>query len=65
MVVRVTEPGRPAFLLRKGEEGLSVFDLNAVDPSLTEAEILENFRPGSVLVTRLQDEIETRSKRRA
>ncbi|MBX6311614.1 MAG: hypothetical protein IRY99_01625 [Isosphaeraceae bacterium] len=39
MVVRVAEPGRPAFQLRKGEEGLLVFHLGAVDPPLTEAEI--------------------------
>jgi hypothetical protein len=47
MAVRVTEPGRPAFQLRKGEEGLSVFDPAAVQPPLTESEILDAFRLGS------------------
>jgi hypothetical protein len=57
MVVRVTEPGRPAFQLRKGEEGLSVFDLDAVNPPLTEAEILDAFRTGSVAIARSDTEI--------
>lgn len=51
-VIRVAEAGKPAFLLRKGEEGLSVFDPQAVDPPLTEAEIFGAFRPGSVLLVR-------------
>jgi hypothetical protein len=50
VIVRVTEPGRPAFQLRKGEEGLSVFILEGVDPPLTESEILESFRPGSLVI---------------
>jgi len=58
MLVRVATPGRPAFQLRKGEEGLSVFDLDAVDPPLTEAEILSCFRPGSRVVVRSVSEIE-------
>src|SRR5947209_20271254 len=58
MVVRVTEPGRSAFQLRKGEEGLSVFDLEAVNPRLTESEILASFRPGSQAVVRGVEEIE-------
>ena len=57
MVVRVTEPGRPAFQLRKGEEGVSVFDPNAVEPALSDEEILEFFRPGSVLLARSPEEI--------
>lgn len=57
MVVRVSEPGRHAFQLRKGEEGLSVFDLEAVNPPLTEAEILESFRPGSQTIARSAAEI--------
>jgi hypothetical protein len=57
MVVRVTEPGRPAFSLRKGEEGLSVFVPDLVDPPLTEAEILENFRPGSQVIFRSESEV--------
>lgn len=52
VVVRVGTPGQPAFQLRKGEEGLSVFDPYAIDPPLTEAEILEPFRPGSVVLYR-------------
>jgi hypothetical protein len=47
MLIRVADPSRPAFQLRKGEEGLSVFDTDAVDPPLTESEILDGFRPGS------------------
>jgi hypothetical protein len=50
-------PGRPAFQLRKGEEGLSVFDLDAVDPPLTEAEILEAFRPGSYAISVSPEEV--------
>jgi hypothetical protein len=52
IVARVATPGHPAFQLRKGEEGLSVFDPHAVDPPLAEAEILEPFRPGSVVLYR-------------
>jgi hypothetical protein len=58
MVVRVVAPGRPAFQLRKGEEGLSVFDPGAVDPPLTDSEILSGFRPGSQAVVRSVQEIE-------
>jgi hypothetical protein len=50
MLVRVAEPNKLAFQLRKGEEGLSLFDTDAVDPSLTEGEILEAFREGSVAI---------------
>ena len=50
MFVRVTEAGKPAFQLRNREEGISVFDVNAVEPPLTEAEILEAFREGSTVV---------------
>lgn len=52
VVVRVSTPGSPAFQLRKGEEGLSVFDPAGVDPPLTESEILDAFRDGSALVIR-------------
>ncbi len=58
MVVRVVEPGKPAFQLRKGEEGLSVFDLEAVEPPLIEAEILDSFRVGSQTIVRTISEIE-------
>jgi hypothetical protein len=59
MLVRVAEPGKPAFQLRKGEAGISVFDLRAVDPHLTEQEVLLCFRPGNHLVLRSRAEIET------
>ena len=58
MFIRVTEAGRPGFQLRKGEEGLSVFDTDSVDPTLTEAEILDAFRVGSILIFRSREEIE-------
>lgn len=57
MVVRVAEAGRLAFQLRKGEEGISVFDPNEVNPPLTEQEILGSFRPGSVAVVRSLEEV--------
>jgi hypothetical protein len=60
MVVRITEADRPAFQLRKAEEGISVFDPAAVDPPLTEAEILAGFRPGSQAIQRTQAEIEAK-----
>lgn len=52
VVARVGTPGQPAFQLRKGEQGLSVFDPTAVDPPLTEDELLDAFRPGSVVLYR-------------
>jgi 2-iminoacetate synthase ThiH len=58
MVVRVADPDKPAFQLRRGEEGISVFDLQAVKPALTETEILESFRPGSQAIVRSVAEIE-------
>src|SRR5689334_532237 len=57
MLIRVAEPDKPAFNLRKGEEGLSVFDSMATDPPLTEVEILENFRTGSIAVALTHDEL--------
>jgi hypothetical protein len=57
MLVRVAEPGKPAFQLRSGEQGISVFDTEAVDPPLTEAEILASFRAGSRAVTKSVDEV--------
>ena len=57
VVVRVGTPGQPAFQLRKGEEGLSVFVPVAVDPPLTEEEILAAFRPGSVLLQRTSAQV--------
>jgi hypothetical protein len=50
MVVRVAEVGHPAFQLRPGEAGISVFDTEAVDPPLEEQELLSQFRTGSLLV---------------
>ena len=46
-VHRVFEEGKPKFQLRKGEEGLSVFDADL----LLEGEVLANFRPGSRATT--------------
>jgi hypothetical protein len=63
VIVRVTEPGRSAFQLRKGEVGLSVFDLDAVIPPLTDIEILDSFRAGSYLVSRSLSEIERKGLR--
>ncbi|MFO0928784.1 MAG: hypothetical protein U0736_17485 [Gemmataceae bacterium] len=57
VVIRVCTPGVPAFQLRKGEEGLSVFDPEAVEPLLTEQEILDAFRPGSTVVYRSAEQI--------
>lgn len=57
VVVRVATPGQPAFQLRKGELGISVFDPDGVDPPLTEDEILAPFRPGSVVVYRTLEQI--------
>lgn len=58
MLIRVGQPGRPAFSLRPGEEGISVFDTEAVGPPLTEAEILDSFRAGSVAVSRTTADVE-------
>ena len=60
MLIRVTEPGKPAFRLRKGEDGVSVFDPQRVEPPLTDAEIAEAFRFGSETVTRSQADIEAK-----
>jgi len=60
MVVRVTEPGSPAFQLRKGEAGISVFVLEAVDPPLSESEILSSFRSRSQCILLAQSEIESK-----
>jgi hypothetical protein len=57
VVVRVATPGQPAFQLRKGELGISVFDPDGVDPPLTEDEILVPFRAGSVVVYRTLEQI--------
>lgn len=60
MFIRVTEAGRPGFQLRKNEEGLSVFDTDAVDPPLTGEEILDAFRSESQLISRSRQEIEAK-----
>jgi hypothetical protein len=63
MLFRVTEPGVPAFRLRKAEEGISVFDSDAVQPPLTEAEVLGGFRPGSSVVARSPAEVAAKGLR--
>jgi hypothetical protein len=60
MFIRVTEAGKPGFQLRKGEQGISVFDTEAVEPALTDSEVLEPFRAGSRLVMRSREEIESK-----
>jgi hypothetical protein len=57
-IVRVTTPGMPAFQLRKGEEGISVFDPAAAEPPLTEEEIVGSFRSGSQPVVRSVKDVE-------
>lgn len=57
VVVRVGTPDQPAFQLRKGEEGLSVFVPTAVDPPLSDEEILAAFRPGSVVLRRTSSQV--------
>ncbi len=63
MLVRVTDGDRPAFQLRPGEEGISVFDSDAVDPPLSESEILDAFRSGSRLIIRAATEVESKGLR--
>ena len=58
MIKRVTHPDRPAFQLRKGEEGLSVFVREAVDPPLADEEILAAFRADNIVVSRLESMVE-------
>lgn len=49
--LRVATPGKPAFQLKPGEEGISVFDPLLVEPSLTQEEVLSAFRQGSIALT--------------
>ena len=63
MLVRVTEPGKSPFQLRAAEEGISVFDTDAVNPPLTDSEILESFRPGGLTIVRAITEIEAKGLR--
>src|SRR5438093_11505294 len=58
MLVRISEPGKPAFKWRKGEHGISVFDRDGSDPPLGDEELLEVFRDGRVLVERTTQDIE-------
>ena len=51
-VVRIAEAGKLAFVLRKGEDGISVFERHAVNHPLSDTEILEAFRVGSQLLAR-------------
>jgi len=60
MLIRVADPLKPAFQLRKGEEGISVFDTDAVDPPLTEQEILQSFRAGSEAIALTAEEVENK-----
>ena len=60
MLVRVTEPSGAAFQLRKGEHGVSVFDTAAIEPPLTEMEVLNSFRPGSQVVRRSVAEVQAK-----
>ncbi len=53
---RVFEEGKPKFQLRKGEEGLSVFDADVISPQ----DILPSFRPGSRLTTQQREFLESR-----
>ena len=57
VVARVATPDLPAFQLRKGEIGLSVFDLSAVDPPISESELLESFRSGSIVLYRTLEQV--------
>jgi hypothetical protein len=56
----VTEPGRPALYLRRGEAGISVFETAAVDPPLMESEILDCFRAGSQVTGYVRETIEAK-----
>jgi hypothetical protein len=58
MLVQVAESDKAAFQLRKDEQGLSVFDPEAVEPPLTAGEILEAFREGSIVIVRDQAFVE-------
>jgi hypothetical protein len=55
-VHRVFEEGKPKFQLRKGEDGLSVFDADVISPQ----DILPSFRPGSQLTTQQREFLESR-----
>jgi hypothetical protein len=59
-VIRVFTPGLPAFQLRAGEEGISVFDPDAVFPPLQEDEIINSFRAGSRSVVRTIEDLVSR-----
>lgn len=63
MLIRVADSGRPAFQLRRGEEGISVFDSEAVSPPLTDAEVLTCFREGSQAVVRSANDLAARGLR--
>jgi hypothetical protein len=57
MLVRVAELGQSAFQLRKGEQGISVFDLERTVPPLSEFEVLTSFRSGSHAIMRSVTEV--------
>lgn len=47
---RVATPGKKAFELRQGENGISVFHQKGLDPHISDAELLEEFREDSRIV---------------
>lgn len=47
---RIATPGKKAFELRQGENGISVFHQKGVDPNISDEGLLENFREGSHIV---------------
>ena len=59
-IIRIAVPGQAAFQLRKGEEGISVFDMTATAPVLTAEEVMESFRPGSQPIARSIADIEAK-----
>src|SRR5437879_4786390 len=60
MIIRVGEAGKPAFQLRKGEEGVSVFDTDLASPEVSNDEVLSLLREGSALIIRSRTEIEAK-----
>jgi hypothetical protein len=58
MYIRVATPGQRAFQLRAGEQGISVFDRERVEPALADDEVLAAFRDGSIVISCTKEEIE-------
>jgi hypothetical protein len=59
VLVRIGSHGRTTFQLRPGELGLSVFQVDGVDPPLSNQEILESFRSNSTIIHVAEAEIES------